>query len=212
MTLLWDGRYALVTALLAGFGRASAEVGAVMIVGGNIDHVTRVMTTAIALETSKGNLALALGLGSHPDRPGFFRSTAPPSGCATRPGGPMAERALPLAFEAVSYRIKGQTLLDRLEFRLAARPLTVVPGPNGAGKSLLLRLAQGLVQPTSGRISWNDFPVATVRRSLAPSPFSGRCCCAARPRPTCAYPLKLRGVARRRSPDPGWPRPWIGSA
>jgi len=62
-TLLWDGRFSLMTALLAGFGRASAEVGAVMIVGGNIDHVTRVMTTTIALETSKGNLALALGLG-----------------------------------------------------------------------------------------------------------------------------------------------------
>ena len=63
LTLLWDGRFSLMTAILAGFGRASAEVGAVMIVGGNIDHVTRVMTTAIALETSKGNLALALGLG-----------------------------------------------------------------------------------------------------------------------------------------------------
>ncbi len=62
-TLLWDGRFSLVTVLLAGFGRASAEVGAVMIVGGNIDHVTRVMTTAIALETSKGDLPLALGLG-----------------------------------------------------------------------------------------------------------------------------------------------------
>ncbi len=62
-TLLWDGRYTLLTAVLAGFGRASAEVGAVMIVGGNIEHVTRVMTTAIALETSKGNLVLALGLG-----------------------------------------------------------------------------------------------------------------------------------------------------
>ncbi len=63
-TLLWDGRYSLMTALLAGFGRASAEVGAVLIVGGNINHVTRVMTTTIALETSKGNLALALGLGT----------------------------------------------------------------------------------------------------------------------------------------------------
>ena len=62
-TLLWDARFSLVTAALAGFGRASAEVGAVMIVGGNIAHVTRVMTTAIALETSKGDLALALGLG-----------------------------------------------------------------------------------------------------------------------------------------------------
>ena len=63
VTLLVDARYSLLTAVLAGFGRASAEVGAVIIVGGNINHVTRVMTTTIALETSKGNLALALGLG-----------------------------------------------------------------------------------------------------------------------------------------------------
>src|SRR5438067_836580 len=63
MTLLWDTRYSLATGLLAGFGRAIAEVGAVMIVGGNIDGVTRVMTTTIALETSKGDLPLALGLG-----------------------------------------------------------------------------------------------------------------------------------------------------
>jgi tungstate transport system permease protein len=62
-TLLWDGRHRLLTTLLAGYGRAIAEVGAVIIVGGNIAHVTRVMTTAIALETSKGDLALALGLG-----------------------------------------------------------------------------------------------------------------------------------------------------
>ena len=63
LTLLWDNRYALVTVVLAGLGRACAEVGAVMIVGGNIDGVTRVMTTAIALETSKGDLPLALALG-----------------------------------------------------------------------------------------------------------------------------------------------------
>ena len=62
-TLLWDGRFQLMTSLLAGFGRAIAEVGAVIIVGGNIAHVTRVMTTAIALETSKGDLSLALALG-----------------------------------------------------------------------------------------------------------------------------------------------------
>jgi tungstate transport system permease protein len=63
-TLLWDARFSLVTVLLAGFGRAAAEVGAVMIVGGNIDGFTRTMTTAIALETSKGDLPLALGLGA----------------------------------------------------------------------------------------------------------------------------------------------------
>ena len=62
-TLLWDARFALLTAALAGVGRALAEVGAVMIVGGNINHVTRVMTTAIALETARGEIALALGLG-----------------------------------------------------------------------------------------------------------------------------------------------------
>jgi tungstate transport system permease protein len=62
-TLIIDARFSLVTALLAGFGRAAAEVGAVIIVGGNIDGFTRVMTTAIALETSKGNLPLAIGLG-----------------------------------------------------------------------------------------------------------------------------------------------------
>ena len=63
-TLLWDNRYSLLTAMLAGFSRAISEVGAVIIVGGNIDHLTRVMTTAIALETSKGDLALALALGA----------------------------------------------------------------------------------------------------------------------------------------------------
>ena len=63
-TLLWDARFSLVTALLAGFGRAAAEVGAIIMVGGNIEGFTRTMTTTIALETSKGNLPLALmGLG-----------------------------------------------------------------------------------------------------------------------------------------------------
>ena len=62
-SLLWDARFSLITALLAGFGRAAAEVGAIIIVGGNIEGFTRTMTTAIALETSKGNLPLALGLG-----------------------------------------------------------------------------------------------------------------------------------------------------
>src|SRR5437868_10425507 len=63
VTLLWDSRFSLITALLAGFGRAAAEVGTVMIVGGNIEGFTRTMTTTIALETSKGNLPLAMGLG-----------------------------------------------------------------------------------------------------------------------------------------------------
>lgn len=64
LTLIWDGRFALVVALLAGFGRAAAEVGAIIIVGGNIQGFTRTMTTTIALETSKGDLPLAIGLGA----------------------------------------------------------------------------------------------------------------------------------------------------
>src|SRR5579863_1691337 len=63
LTLLWDARFSLVTALLAGYGRAAAEVGSIIIVGGNIEGFTRTITTAMALETSKGNLALASGLG-----------------------------------------------------------------------------------------------------------------------------------------------------
>jgi tungstate transport system permease protein len=63
LTLIWEGRFSLVVALLAGFGRAAAEVGAIIIVGGNIEGFTRTMTTAIALETSKGDLPLAIGLG-----------------------------------------------------------------------------------------------------------------------------------------------------
>lgn len=63
LTLVWDARFSLVTALLAGFGRAAAEVGAIIVVGGNIEGFTRTMTTAIALETSKGDLPLAIGLG-----------------------------------------------------------------------------------------------------------------------------------------------------
>jgi len=62
-TLLWDARFSLITALLAGFGRAAAEVGSIIIVGGNIEGYTRTMTTTIALETSKGNLPMAMGLG-----------------------------------------------------------------------------------------------------------------------------------------------------
>ena len=62
-TLLWEGRFNLLTTVLAGFGRAIGEIGAVLIVGGNIAHVTRVMTTTIALETARGNLAMALAIG-----------------------------------------------------------------------------------------------------------------------------------------------------
>ena len=96
-TLLWDARFSLVTILLAGFGRAAAEVGAVMIVGGNIDGFTRVMTTTIALETSKGNLAAGRRARARSDRrdpgdqcaglggAGLVRTSCGIAPCATAP-------------------------------------------------------------------------------------------------------------------------------
>ena len=116
----------------------------------------------------------------------------------------MAEPALPLSFEGVAYRPNGQALLEDLRFRLEAGPLTVVLGPNGAGKSLLLRLAQGLLRPSAGRIAWNGQPVAAVRRDVALAfqrPVLLRRSAVA----NVAYPLKLRGVSgperRRRTAE-----------
>ena len=105
-TLLWDARFSLVTILLAGFGRAAAEVGAVMIVGGNIDGFTRVMTTTIALETSKGNLPLAIGLGlvliaRDPDRQrdGLGRARLVRASCRDRRPCATGPSTLPIVFE-----------------------------------------------------------------------------------------------------------------
>ena len=155
LTLLWDTRFSLVTVVLAGFGRAAAEVGAVMIVGGNIDGVTRVMTTTIALETSKGDLPLALGLGH---RAGRARPRAQRGG-ADRQGGRAAALRLtgmlPLALDDVSLRraaaARSSTVSRSRSRRVRARSSS---GPNGAGKSVLMRLCHGLLAPTSGAIVW----------------------------------------------------------
>ena len=194
-TLLWDTRYSLVTVVLAGFGRAAAEVGAVMIVGGNIDGVTRVMTTAIALETSKGDLPLALGLGIilvtvvlRHQRGGANHQGR---GCA------------PL-------RIDGRAALDprgrifrgrrphdhrRVFVRVRAGPRTVILGPNGAGKSVLMRLCHGLLTPTSGRIVWRGTPRRAQPRAQAmvfQRPVMLRRSALA----NVTYGLKLAGVPR----------------
>src|SRR6516165_6560454 len=124
-TLIFDARFSLVTALLAGFGRAAAEVGAVLIVGGNIDGFTRTMTTAITIETSKGDLPLAIGLG-----------------------------LVLIVLEDVSVSAGGVTILDRISLALVAGSPTVLIGPNGAGKTTLLRLVMGLIPPTRGRVTW----------------------------------------------------------
>jgi ABC-type tungstate transport system substrate-binding protein/ABC-type multidrug transport system ATPase subunit len=149
-TLLWDARYSLLTAMLAGFGRAVAEVGAVLIVGGNINHVTRVMTTAIALETSKGNLALALGLGV----------------VHTPSTGRNGRHVLPIMGRGLLLERGGRRIIDNMDFTIEGEGLSVVMGPNGAGKSVLLRLLTGLLKPDAGTVSWAG---ARPDRAGAPS-------------------------------------------
>ncbi len=142
LTLLHEGRAALTTALLAGFGRAIAEVGAVLIVGGNINHVTRTMTTAIALETSKGELALAMALGLvliltaglvNAAAMALRSDAAPlpvPRGADMDQTLPQADRThdigtsqvMPIAGRDLVVRRDGRTLLDGVTITLAAPP------------------------------------------------------------------------------------------
>ena len=121
MALLWDGRRALMTAALAGFGRAIGEVGAIMIVGGNIDHATRALTTAIALETGKGDFALAIGLGVRADRAGGRDQCRDPHAVAHRKEQPMVSPILPLTLDAVELRRGGRTILGPVTLTLARR-------------------------------------------------------------------------------------------
>ncbi len=204
-TLLWEGRFALLTAVLAGFGRASAEVGAVMIVGGNIDHLTRVMTTSIALETSKGNLALALGLGllllvlSTAVNGGAFmmKEAASTTHEVADQGAPI----LPLCLRAVTFEAGGKRLIKEITCTFDAGPISVVIGPNGAGKSLLLRLCHGLLRPTSGRVLWSAPESVDTR----PLPSNGL------PATGHAAPLGCR-QHRLRAGAPRRPAPRTGGA
>ena len=127
-TLLWDGRYSLITAALAGFGRAIAEVGAVIIVGGNINHVTRVMTTTIALETSQGQprpgaglglILMTLAIAGERRRHGACGATAARCGlCLSRAPlswRPPAPPILPLEARGLVYEAGGRRLIDGLD-------------------------------------------------------------------------------------------------
>ena len=178
-TLIWDARFSLVTALLAGFGRAAAEVGAVMIVGGNIDGFTRTMTTAIALETSKGDLPLAIGLGmvliAIVDR----RQCAGLGGCAAPASGwrddhARARRPICRSCSTAS-RVAARRRDDprpHLAHARAGAP-TVLIGPNGAGQDHAAADRHG-ADRADARARHLGRPRARRRRRGAPSCSSGR--------------------------------------
>ena len=177
VTLIWDGRFSLVVALLAGFGRAAAEVGAIIIVGGNIDGFTRTMTTAIALETSKGDLPLAIGPRRGADRHRRLSSTRWP-GCCAAPANGWRDSDARAAVRSPDplrgchvQRRRSDDPRPRVA-RVQPGAPTVLIGPNGAGKTTLLRLAMGLIPPSRGRVTLGRRGEA-CRRSGAPSCFSG---------------------------------------
>jgi tungstate transport system ATP-binding protein len=176
LLMLVHERLAVLTVLLTAFGRAISEVGAVMIVGGNIDGVTRVMTTAIALETSKGDLPLALALGlvllgvvgivnlgiavlqARAGRTTAADHTAGPSAGPAPPGAPRPAsppRTEPgpdlLRLDAADLRFGHVQALHPTSLNVRRGESLALVGPNGAGKTSLLRLLHGLLPPTSGR-------------------------------------------------------------
>lgn len=151
--LLWDGRRALLTASLAGFGRAIGEVGAIMVVGGNIDHHTRVLTTAIALETGKGEFALALGLGFVLIAMAIAVNLAIHVIGRTERGGALVSNLFPVTLEGATLRRSGKVLVGPVNLELRAKGVTVVIGPNGAGKTSLLRMMHGIARLGGGEHS-----------------------------------------------------------
>jgi tungstate transport system permease protein len=197
---------------LAGFGRASAEVGAVLIVGGNIAGVTRTMTTSIALETSRGDLAMALGLGVV-----LLAITLLLNAGAYLAGRWAAARgrlamhgAIPLPLlrlDAVSFAVRGQTLVGDLSFQIQRGRRTIFLGANGAGKTLTLRLCHGLLRPSSGRVVWQERMAACP---ATPWYSNGRSFCAARRWPMLPTPPPWAALAMA-SAAAAPPKHWTAS-
>lgn len=193
-TLLWEARLPILAAVMAGFGAALSEVGASMMVGGNIAHQTRVLTTAIVLETSRGHFATAMALGllllllawlvtfalttlQHRTTPDTATPAPPPT--PPRPPAPLppprphtADARPRVHLHSVRVEEGGRTLLDIPHFDIFDGQTLVVMGPNGAGKSTLLLLLAGLRRPTQGRLVWcgeslPPRPPTAYRRRLA---------------------------------------------
>jgi hypothetical protein len=185
--LLADCRFSLSVATLAGLGRAMSEVGAVMIVGGNIDGYTRVMTTAIALETSKGDLALSIALGI------VLMSIIVGLNVAAYHallGGAEVRLMFPLRIAGLRFAPEGRAVLDKLDLELSGEGISVILGPNGAGKTCCCACSPACCRRMAGRSTG-----ARRRSRMAGWRWfsSSRCCCACR----CS-PMSNSPCARKR--------------
>ncbi len=224
--LMLEGRSAILTAVLAGFGRAIAEVGAVLIVGGNIAHETRVMTTAIALETSKGDLALAVALGIvllslalavnvcggllqflaryRTVIPGgfFFKNKEEKpftlqQNLVVLPGHKHPTPSL--EYSQVGVTINQHFLLQGIDCKLASTGCSVLLGHNGAGKSVFLRVGSGLLPHTQGKIRWIEHGACATPSPKRAIVFQAPVMLSRSVLANVALPLRLAGVSKQTS-------------
>ena len=194
-TLLWDARSGLLTACLAGFGRAIGEVGAVMIVGGNIDHATRVLTTAIALETGKGDFALALALGIILIGLAVIVNFILHLVSDKKMGVGVNTDNTIVTLKNVNFQRNGDAILEEVNAEVMGNGICLVMGPNGSGKTSLLRVMNGLEKIQSGEIVWHtkEHSLRGNRSLVFQSPVLMR----RNVIENVAYPQLLRGESRK---------------
>ena len=190
--ILWDGRFLLFTCILTGLGRALSEVGAIIIVGGNILHVTRVMTTTIALETSKGNLTLAMSLGIILI---FISIILNSLALITKHLAKSFHMTsdLKITLKNINFTIEGNQFFKNLNLKFSSSGISVILGPNGSGKTLLLNLIMGLIKPKCGEINF-----AGKGRNITKSFVSQKITMLRRSvRDNICFPLKIEGKKKK---------------
>ena len=148
-TTLFDARFSLITCILTGLGRALSEVGAIIIVGGNIVHYTRVMTTTIALETSRGNLSLAIALGIILI---FISIMLNYIVISIKISVNKIHMIKKIGIKNVNFGFNQKVFFKNLSINFSTKGISVIIGPNGSGKSLITKLLKGIILPDSGEI------------------------------------------------------------
>ena len=152
-TTVFDARIPLITCILTGLGRALSEVGAIIIVGGNIIHYTRVMTTTIALETSKGNLEMAMSLGIVLILISIGVNAIVMIMKMIARDILMIKNTDHIQLKNINFIVNKKLFFNNLCLNLSTSGITVILGPNGSGKSLLTKIIKGLIKSESGSLS-----------------------------------------------------------